>query len=449
MSCLKAVARGIKSILGPISHKLDSKQRIRNGLRRATSWLPYRGSTSSSMKKPLRQEPPGQRRAWQATEGMELQEMGGGGGSSSHTRGYGDRNNNSNSSDGRPRRTHDLSRKMAQFQAQAERAQRDLGEEMQRARGQEQDVLRLKREFEADLEEQRVELAQVRRDNYELRDQLTRAAARATRLPKPSPMHRSENDLVDKWQGFSYDVQNFVMGHFQLDDAGEKRLRDWAKLQGPQLKESTPFYLDFVTRTGYNGDLVEAFVWNALCKLVFGDAREMPVLWAGKHAPWLSKMSAELFQDLDLHRSDKHLPTYHRWRTQTTTILTLAASPPSQTPHRASPSTDGVAKSLERMLSPIHNPHATSLRPALQRIVHAAAELDQLFWGQDAWYFPQWPGAGRHGFALDEETMKVVGGVEDSSVVSFVVQPALCRVGGENDKKYRNYCALEKFRVCV
>lgn len=354
------------------------------------------------------------------TDGIELEDIG------TSTRHGAYRND--------PYRRHQSHRNIQRQMSYIQERLKEAREDLQRLRSDEQ-------HYEAQLEKSH-------QDIEELRAQLINSAAKTTKLPDRSLMHRSRNDILDRWQGFTYDVRNLVMNHFRFDDTEQNKLRDWAKKQGPDLQEITPSYMEMITKVDYNSHLAEAIIWNTLLRLVFGQSgSESPVRWAGKFGPSLSKLNGEFYRDLDLARSEDNMAIWHRWRTLTTNIMSLANP---QLGSVTSPRTDEVVKALDHMLAPIYDQSSqAAFRRALQRIVHEAVRLDQLFWGQDAFYFLSWPHAGRHDFPLDEDTMKVVGGGEDSPKVKFVVQPALCQVGGDRDKEYRDWCALEKFPVCV
>lgn len=318
---------------------------------------------------------------------------------------------------------------------------KDSREQLPTASAQEPEGLEL--DFRQERELYKARLEEMNEQNEALRKQLIHVATKAAKLPNQPLSHRSTNEILSLWQAFTYQVRNLVMGHFKFK-SNQGKMKDWARSQRYHLEEVTPFYNTAVTKAHCVSSLVEAVVWNALHRLIFGNSGgDGPMCWAGAYAAPLSKLSERFYKDLDLDRSANHLAIYHRWKSLTTDLIFLTDS------RRDSLHNTGnkAVIELDCILGPIQDQKSSEeFGRSLQRIVDKAIDLDQLFCGQEAWYCIAWPNAGRHDFPIDEETMKIVGGGSDSKKVRFVVRPALCRVGGTS---YREKCVLDNFTVCM
>jgi hypothetical protein len=330
------------------------------------------------------------------------------------------------------------------------------------------------------LEQERVHHEKQMQEQNNMIDRLqvriTEATTKSTEMPGQSPLRRPESETVKEWQSLTYDVHNLVMNYFSRIKTS--KMVSWARAQEHHLKELTPDYAGLAADKKLGTALVEAAIWNTLCRLVFGDsAANGAMLWAGSYFGKLSKLSmthplclvvpsrgfqcisnaelgkgSELSYDMARRKcSDKQSALFHEWKALTTSLISLVCSQQD----RERKILD-VADELEDMLESFRSTVTVSLlKRELRSIVCKAVALDESFCGQQAWYRLMWPPAGRHDVELDRNLMKPVGegggkrGGAKTTLVMFVIQPCLCRAGGAPGESYDHFNILDKSRVWV
>ncbi|KAM5368712.1 hypothetical protein ACJZ2D_009378 [Fusarium nematophilum] len=265
----------------------------------------------------------------------------------------------------------------------------------------------------------------------ELREQAIGQASKSAEMPTQSPLLRPESEILERWLNLTYDVRNLVDNHFS--GIKGKKMVTWAQGKESCLQEVTPNCLIVAADTRCSTALIEAAIWNILMRLVLGNfSVGGPMCWAG----------SRLCTDVVRMDSEKDTFVLHQWKALTTSLVSNIQ--PSKERDRE---IENVVDELEDLLGEFrYRLSFKTFRPGLKTIVSKAIELDKFFYGQQAWYCPEWPSQKRHDFEIDQRTMKKEAGSPNGRLVKFAIRPCLYRAGGRRES-YGEFVPLDLCRV--
>ncbi|KAM5343503.1 hypothetical protein ACJ41O_012040 [Fusarium nematophilum] len=234
----------------------------------------------------------------------------------------------------------------------------------------------------------------------ELREQAIGQASKSAEMPTQSPLLRPESEILERWLNLTYDVRNLVDNHFS--GIKGKKMVTWAQGKESCLQEVTPN-----------------------CLIVAADTR-----------------CSRLCTDVVRMDSEKDTFVLHQWKALTTSLVSNIQ--PSKERDRE---IENVVDELEDLLGEFrYRLSFKTFRPGLKTIVSKAIELDKFFYGQQAWYCPEWPSQKRHDFEIDQRTMKKEAGSPNGRLVKFAIRPCLYRAGGRRES-YGEFVPLDLCRV--
>ncbi|KAJ0162376.1 Lignostilbene-alpha,beta-dioxygenase isozyme I [Colletotrichum tanaceti] len=251
------------------------------------------------------------------------------------------------------------------------------------------------------------------------RAKIINAADKSANVPARAPLSRPESELLKDWGELAYDVRNLVANHYGGGLIWESKIVSWAKIHAEWLREVTPNPLEVASDRKSGPALVEAALWKALVRLVFGDAGDVaPMCWAGRYKGRLHKLTSTLQRNLE--ESGQHGALYQQWKALTVSVVSVV-----QAPRDRDEEVHSVLDDVEEFFEPCRSrmKNAGAYRRELQAVVTKAIELDRKFSGQQARYAVSWPAQGASSVVLDQESMKVATGSPQSRNVDFMIQP--------------------------
>lgn len=130
---------------------------------------------------------------------------------------------------------------------------------------------------------------------------------------------------------------------------------------------------------------------------------------------------------------------FHQWKA-TTTSLVHTLDPQT---NRSIETVLDVADSLEDLLEPFKSRLPwTAIREALRDIAFKAIALDEIFCGQQSWYYLSYP-EKKHDFITNSTRMRFAEGSSSARAVRFVIRPSLSRAGGWRGENFNETCYVE------
>lgn len=126
------------------------------------------------------------------------------------------------------------------------------------------------------------ELQQRQKDLAYWRNRTSEAASKSANLVPGMPLSQPDTELRNEWRNLAFDVRNFVDNHF--NKVSTKKLEAWGKENGDFLRKITPTYDQVVGGRRSGLAMVEAAVWQGLCRAVFGGLGDNSLMiWAGPY----------------------------------------------------------------------------------------------------------------------------------------------------------------------
>ncbi|KAF4997985.1 hypothetical protein FGRMN_3505 [Fusarium graminum] len=156
------------------------------------------------------------------------------------------------------------------------------------------DDLKLARDsLAAQLEDERTKhQSELQSLNHEITKWKARAADAASKsagVQAQTPLSRPESELIKDWQNLDFDVRNFVSNHF--GNASTNKIMSWTKAKVDFLREIAQSNHRLVISKRSGLALIEATIWAALVKLVFGGVTpDGSMCWAGSGKGNLRKL---------------------------------------------------------------------------------------------------------------------------------------------------------------
>ncbi|OBR05470.1 hypothetical protein CH63R_12173 [Colletotrichum higginsianum IMI 349063] len=272
------------------------------------------------------------------------------------------------------------------------------------------------------------------------RTKIINAADKSANIPAQAPLSRPESELLKDWGELAYDIRNLVANHYG-GGLWENKIVSWAKINTEWLHEVTPNPLSAAADRKSGPALVEAAVWKALVRFVFGDTGGVaPMCWAGRYKGRLHRLTSSLQRNLE--ESGQHGALYQQWKALTVSIVSII-----QPPHDHDEEVHSILDDLEEFFEPCRSriKNSGAYRRELQAVVTKAIELDRKFSGQQACYAVSWPLQGGSRVAFDQKSMKVATGSPQSRNVEFMIQPCLWRSGEPGD--FENFMVIDQCTV--
>lgn len=263
------------------------------------------------------------------------------------------------------------------------------------------------------------------------RNRTSEAASKNANLVPGMPLSQPETELRNEWRNLAFDVRNLVDNYFKK--VSTSKLEAWGEENGDFLRKITPTYQQ-VIRGGRSGlAMVEAAVWQGLCRAVFGGLREdSPMIWAGPYQSSLRVLVNELQQDQKQNDSEQFSPLFHQWGTLTANLIEVLRASEHHY-QRIHP----VVQDLEDLFFACRSVgvmyKSDTYRRDLRALVTKAIRFDFNLSGQTAEYFIDWPRCGRFNVPFDQKTMQVSQRSPQSTRnVRFMIQPCFFRLSRQD-----------------
>ncbi|KAF5656548.1 amino acid transporter AAT family [Fusarium heterosporum] len=212
-------------------------------------------------------------------------------------------------------------------------------------------------------------LSELQALNHEISKWKARAADAASKsagVQAQTPLSRPESELIKDWQNLDFDVRNFVSNHF--GNASTNKIISWTKVKGDFLRDVAQSSHQVVTNKRSGLALIEATIWAALIKLVFGGVTpDGSMCWAGSGK--VQKMHNDPFRLED----DQFCPLFHQWGALAANIISAA-----QTTEQRDQEVDYVTEEVEDLLAPCRSRMSSSsiYRRELQALIKKSIDVD-------------------------------------------------------------------------
>ncbi|KAG4256672.1 hypothetical protein FPRO03_03682 [Fusarium proliferatum] len=291
------------------------------------------------------------------------------------------------------------------------------------------DLIAEKESLSQQLEAER---QQRQKDLAYWRNRTSEAASKSANLVPGMPLSQPDTELRNEWRNLAFDVRNFVDNHF--NKVSTNKLEAWGKENGDFLRKITPTYQQVVGGRRSGLAMVEAAVWQGLCRAVFGGLGDnSPMIWAGPYQRSLRILVNELQQGQKQKNSEQFSPLFHQWGALTANLIEVLRTSEHHY-QRVHP----VFQELEDLFFACRSVgvmyKSDTYRRDLRALVTKAARFDFNLSGQTAEYFIGWPTSGRSNMSFDQKTMQVSQRSPQSTRnVRFILQPCFFRVNKQDD----------------
>ncbi|KAF5558350.1 amino acid transporter AAT family [Fusarium napiforme] len=248
------------------------------------------------------------------------------------------------------------------------------------------DLVAKKKSLSQQLEAER---QQHQKDLAYWRNRASEAASKNGNLVPGMPLSQPPTELCNEWRSLAYDVRNFVDNYF--NKVSTSKLKTWGKENGDFLRKITPTYQQVIGEGRSGLAMVEAAVWQGLCRAVFGGLKDnSPMIWAGPYYRSLRILMDELQQGQKQKDSEQFSPLFHQWGALTANLIEVLRVSEHHY-QRIRP----VVQELEDLLFACRSVGVMSksdtYRRDLRALVTKAIRFDFSLTGQTAEYLIDWP----------------------------------------------------------
>ncbi|KAF5975810.1 amino acid transporter AAT family [Fusarium coicis] len=164
------------------------------------------------------------------------------------------------------------------------------------------------------------ERQQRQKDLTYWRNRTSEAASKNASLVPGMPLSQPDTELRNEWRNLAFDVRNFVDNHF--NKVSTSKLEAWGKENADFLRKISPTYQQVLGGRRSGLAMVEAAVWQGLCRAVFGGLGDnSPMIGAGPYQRSLRILVNELQQGQKQKNPELFSPLFHQWGALTTNLI--------------------------------------------------------------------------------------------------------------------------------